>query len=101
MRFGVVFAELIVGLSQIRVGQDLIRLAYGLKFLMGGGVVGVLVCGAKRGLAGVVSEGSTRQQQQALRALAHAWMVDHGHLAIGLLDLQVRRRRLHAERIVV
>lgn len=96
-----VFAELVVGLSQVRVGQDLVRLAYGLEFLMGGGVVGVLVCGAKRRLAGVNSQGGTRPQQQALRALAHAWMVDHGHLAIGLLDLQVRRRRLHAERIVV
>lgn len=54
-----VFSEFVVGLAQVGVGEDLVRFAYSLEFLMGGGVVGVLVCGAKGGLAGADSQGST------------------------------------------
>lgn len=37
----------------------------------------------------------------AKRVMAHTWVVDHGHFAVGLLDLQIGRGGLYPQDIVI
>lgn len=92
-----VLSKLVVGLAQVGVGEDLIGFADGLELLVCRRVVRVLVC--EEGIMSAWTGWGCCCDAQELGA--QTWMVNHGHLAIGLLDLQVRRRWGHAQGIVI
>lgn len=107
-----VLAEFIVGRAQVFVREDLIGFTYGLEFLVCGWVVRVFVCRSaqcklrqvmlwndRAHCVGMTPPKDTSHDHGLM--MLHTWVVDHGHLAIGLFDLKVRRGWLDAQDIVI